>query len=63
MGGKPRNPKQWRLLSHEAFFKLSTAEKVEYLKAAVEQYGYHADIKPPRSERSPLPRIRRARRG
>lgn len=38
--------KAWRLLSHEAFFKLSTDDKVAYLKAAIEQYGVYVDVKP-----------------
>jgi hypothetical protein len=37
--------KAWRLLSHEAFFRLSTQDKVAYLKAAVEQYGVYVDVK------------------
>ena len=51
MGDKPKNPTPWRLLPQEAFFKLSTAEKIEYLKAAIEQYGFQAEIKPPRVRR------------
>ena len=39
--------KAWRLLSHEAFFRLSTEDKIAYLKAAVEQYGVHVDVLPP----------------
>jgi hypothetical protein len=38
--------KAWRLLSHEAFFKLSTEDKIAYLKAAIEQYGVYVDVKP-----------------
>jgi|KBSSwiStaDraftv2_1062776.scaffolds.fasta_scaffold2136386_2 hypothetical protein len=39
----------WRLLSHEAFFRLSTADKIAYLKAAIQQYGVHVDVVPPKS--------------
>jgi hypothetical protein len=51
MGGRPKTLKQWRVLPHEAFFKLSTTEKIEYLNAAVEQCGYRVEFKSPRAKR------------